>query len=124
MLEIIKEAGAILKDLPDLAIWILVGILFYKVVIVGSIFSVVKLTINKVHDVLTMPKVIKKNITISDKFIVHDGTYDKFLSLIEEIISYNRTVSERDYKGNYLHASDVEFIKEAIVEKRINDTKR
>lgn len=122
MIEIIKEAGAILKDLPDLAIWILIGILFYKTVIIGSIFSVTKLLINKVHDAITKPKVIEKKVTLDDMFITHDGTYEKFKSIISEMIYYNG--GDASSKGRFLHSSDVEFIKQAIIEKRKRDNEK
>ena len=38
------------KDLPTLAVWVLVGFLGYKLVVIGSVFGVVRLLIIKVHD--------------------------------------------------------------------------
>lgn len=121
MIEIIKEAGQILKDLPELAIWILLGILLYKVVIVGSIFGLIKLAILKLHDFLTKPKVLPpKEVSLDGYFIVHDGTYKKFRSVLEEMIHYN---SKNSVRNVYLHSQDVDFIKEAILEKRAKETK-
>lgn len=68
MLEIIKEAGTILKDLPDLAIWILVGILFYKIVFIGGVFGIIKLAIHKIHDVLKGPREVTHKLKIGSYF--------------------------------------------------------
>jgi len=37
-------------NLPTLAVWVLVGYLAYKVVVVGSIYGVIRLLIIKGHD--------------------------------------------------------------------------
>ena len=121
MLEIIKEAGTMLKDLPDLAIWILIGILFYKTLIIGSIFGVVKLVIIKTHDAITKPKVEQKSFTLDGRFICHDGTYDRFISFIDKVVRDNEV--ESSHKGKYLHRSDVDFIMKAYEEKRDRDNK-
>jgi hypothetical protein len=43
------------KTLPTLAIWVLAGILLYKVTIIGSIFGILKLLINRVFEWQTQP---------------------------------------------------------------------
>ena len=117
MLEIIKEAGTILKDLPDLAIWILVGILFYKVFIIGGTINLIKFIVNKVHDYLTKPKEVTTNVRIDNRFITHDGTYRDFLSLLDKIHSHVNTPS----KGEYLHHRDVQWMREAIEKQILED---
>jgi hypothetical protein len=47
------------KTLPTLAIWVLAGLLFYKVTVVGSIFGILKLLINKVFEWQAKPKQLK-----------------------------------------------------------------
>lgn len=96
MLEIIKEAGSILKDLPDLAIWILVGILFYKVAIVGSIFGIIKLAITKLHDFAIKPKIITRNFKI-DEFLI-SGCEHEFMALLSKMRKPGLT---------YIHKSDI-----------------
>ena len=49
LLELVIE---LLKELPEMAIWVLVIIAVYKVVVVGSIYSVSRLLINKAHDAI------------------------------------------------------------------------
>ena len=88
MLEIIKEAGSILKDLPDLAIWILIGIIFYKVVIIGSIFGIAKLAINRLHDYFVKPKVIERPIIFNDLKLVNEEAESALRNFLHLIIDH------------------------------------
>lgn len=111
MIEIIKEAGNILKDLPDLAIYILVGILFYKVVIVGSIFGLVKLAINSAKEMYMNPKKEIKTVKydFDGQVYSHDGALATLKGFLAEI---------RAFRGdNNLSMSEVQFLREAYHEK-------
>lgn len=115
MLEIIKEAGTILKDLPELAIWILLGILFYKVVIVGSIFGIIKLAINSAKEVAIKPKEKIIKYDIGKKFIKTDGAHSSFMELLDLL---NSGVS---INSDYVHRADVDFLVDAYKEKLEKD---
>jgi len=121
MIEVIKEAGAILKDLPEIAVWILLGILFYKITILGSIFGIIKLAINKLHDFSTRERVVKKTMTINDKIITADNTHMVLVDFLDNVIALN--IRESTHKGSYLHRSDIDSIKDAFHEKRARDKK-
>ena len=43
-------------NLPQMAIWVLVAFWAYKVVVIGSIYGVIRLAIVKLHDWLTTPR--------------------------------------------------------------------
>jgi len=118
MIEIIKEAGEILKDLPDLAIWILVGILFYKVFIIGGIIAVIKLAINKMHSIMEIssnnkvkPKEVVTKYEIDNYFIT--DAKDKFDLLIKELRGARTSINSK-----YIHNDDVCFLLDAIREKK------
>ena len=113
MIEIIKEAGTVLRDLPDLAIWILVGILFYKVFIIGGAIGLARFAITNLHDYLVRPKEVIKKFDLSGRFIVHDGTYERFKDLLDLVHEHRRD----SYKGRYLHGCDVKWLREAVQEK-------
>jgi hypothetical protein len=86
-MEELQTLVNIVEKLPSTALWVLAGIFAYKTIIIGSIFGLIKLTINKTHDFLTREKVIKyqfKNIYLYDsgeqlekllKDVVADGKY-------------------------------------------------
>lgn len=119
MLEILREAGTILKDLPELAIWILLGILVYKIFIVGGVIGLIKFAIGKMHSYLTLrnnnankPKEIVTKYDIGARFIKNDGTLGVFNQLLDEVhtgVGIN---------SDYIHKQDVQFLLDAVREKR------
>ena len=115
MLELIKEAAAILKDLPELAIWILVGILFYKVFIIGGTIGLIKFAITKLHNYMVNPKVVTKEVSIDGHFICTDSSFAAFLSVIS--IVANRSNNRNTYNSGKLWSSDVQWLREAVEEK-------
>jgi uncharacterized protein YqhQ len=114
---IVKELAEVLKDLPDLAIWIMIGILFYKVVIVGSIFGIIKLAITKAHDAITKPKTVVTEYKLDDVVYQYDGSLMKLKDFLRGVVSLNN--------GYRLSTDEVNFIIEAYEEKiqRENVTK-
>lgn len=120
MIEIIKELASVLKDLPDMAVYIMAGILFYKVFIIGGSISLAKYAINKLHDYLrtnsdnkVKPKEITTRYDIGGRFIKSDGTLGLFNQLLDEIQTGVNIDSQ------YIHKSDVDFLLEAVREKRL-----
>lgn len=131
-MELIREVLEVVKDLPDLAIWVLIGILFYKVVIVGSIFGIIKMAIEKSYNVFELKrddtiehdkavlksaylqqleeqeKKYRHEYTLDHEFICHDGTYEDFKSFLRLV------------KGEsmYIHKNDVDFLRQAYKEKQ------
>lgn len=55
----LKLLIGMVTNLPALAVWMLVGYLIYKVVVVSSVYGVIRLVILKVHDWATKPKDFK-----------------------------------------------------------------
>lgn len=45
----------LVRELPALALWVLVGFYAYKVVVIGSIYGVIRFSIEKLHDWKTRP---------------------------------------------------------------------
>ena len=56
MVDAMKEIMDIIKQMPELAIWVLAGLLFYKVVIIGSWFGIARLVIIKLYDGYSKPR--------------------------------------------------------------------
>lgn len=56
MIEAAKELLEMVKHMPEYTLWVLLGILFYKVFIIGGWISVARLLINKIHHWATTPK--------------------------------------------------------------------
>lgn len=88
------------SNLPTMAVWVLVGFFAYKVAVIGSVYGVIRLLITKTHDWLTKPKVV---------------VYDLKGICINEAVSLSLSAQiGRLPKNNYLHASDVVDLAEAI----------
>ena len=129
MLEIIKEAGTVLKDLPDLAIWILVGVLLYKVFIIGGFISVFKFTVNKVitylhnkKEIEARPKTIITKYEINKLFI--DDAMAEFEVLLDELrLQRMGGTSGGGFKSDYIHRSDITFLRCAMAEKKEREGK-
>lgn len=113
MVEAAKELLDLIKHAPEYTMWVLCGILFYKVFIIGSWIAIARLLINKVYDYLTTP--IEKTIEydINDRFITRDGAHIKFFALIDQV----RKLNKNGINSNYLHMQDVEWLEKAIIEK-------
>lgn len=144
-MEELKLLIEMVSDLPAMAIWVLVGFFVYKVVIVGSVYGVIKLGITKIHDVLQgmsdrAVKIAEQEASIEkeklaidsyaklgkrlDKMCIEGIEYD-LLDAVSKIKGsdgfYNRGVS-----GNsaYIHRSDVRWLLQAIEEKKSADVTR
>ena len=120
MIELIREVGGILKELPDMALYILVGLLFYKVFIIGSSFALAKFGITKLHDYL-INKPEKLSVTkfsLDKHFIIHNGTPDMFMELVRKMKNLSHNTA-----SNYVHESDVYYVIEAIQKKKEREKK-
>jgi hypothetical protein len=112
----LKELIQTVERLPGMVLWILGGYLVYKLVIVGSWVALFRLVVNKVHDFFTKPRTITREVCLSNRFITMDGTYTKFLDIIA-LTHGRRSKPNPAHKGDYLHRDDVEWMRQAIVEK-------
>jgi hypothetical protein len=102
------------SNLPSLAVWVLVGYLVYKVVVVGSIYGIIRLGIEKLHSVLIQ----RKN---GDLKAAVDGIVisDSMNGLMAQI----RRLPQKTAHGGsrYIHDSAVDWLREAIDAKEASD---
>lgn len=54
-------------DLPQMALWVLIGFFIYKVIIIGSIYGVIRFVTTKLHDYLVTRKNKVKEIDIKGR---------------------------------------------------------
>lgn len=99
-MEELKMAVELLGGAGSLALWALVVIYLYKVVIIGSIYGTIRFIVIKIHDWLVTPKTIQLRIGTT---IVDDATA---LALQVQI----SRLSER----GYLHMDGVQKLREAL----------
>lgn len=106
MVELVKELSGLIKDLPEFSIWILLGILFYKVVIVGSWLAILRLLILKCYDLLkplTEPK--PKQVYLGD-----------ILCMVSELRLKQILLQIKRPDLDYLHEDDVAWLDKVIKE--------
>ena len=97
-MEELKLLIEMVRNLPALAIWVLAGYLVYKLVVLGSIYGVLRLLIVKAHDFLTGPKQMK----LGRK------------SIDTETASALNEQLDRIGSMHYIHMSDVKTLREAL----------
>jgi len=110
MIEALKEVLTIIEKLPHMALWILAGLLFYKIVIIGSWFGIAKLLIERLHSFAMAFRLKPKQLSIADMVI--DGIHeDEIRDLLRS------TPLQRDLL--FVHRNHIEWIKTAIQEKKL-----
>lgn len=120
-MEELKLIMEMVRGLPQMAIWVLAGILLYKVAIIGSIFGVAKLLIERIHSWAMEPKdkLIRKSATVEVDAITITGEKANFLRQLERISGVSCRITTR-----YIHDSDIEWLTAAITEKMQRDEKK
>ena len=103
-------------NLPHMALWVLVGYLIYKVVVIGSIYGTIRFTVEKLHSYLTHRKVEYKEIRP-----MLDGMCIKAAS--ERLVAQLHRVRGRgvSIKTEYIHEQSVDWLREAIDDKIAKD---
>lgn len=106
----LKMMVEMVAKLPQLALWVLIGFWVYKVVVVGSIYGVIRFVVDRLHSWLVTPK---HNLLVHDVRLMLDGhciqgTKEGLVVQLERI---------KRATGKYVHGSDVEWLRSAIDEK-------
>lgn len=114
--EVVGDIGNLLEKFPSLAIWVLAGILFYKTIIIGSVFGLLRLLILRGYDAFMKPKVITTKHKIAGYFVGDESDAVHLVSIIKGC--------RRDSTGSYIHHSDIRFVEQAIKEKKERESKK
>ena len=127
-MEELKLLVSMVANLPSMALWVIAFFFIYKVSIIGSIYGVIRLAIQRFYDygisenAITKKEIIRQEIHFEDLIngIVVSGESAKFnfISLLK-YFAQNNTL----YKGSHIHQSHIDWLKEAIDEKISKDIK-
>lgn len=118
-METLQALAQIIKDLPDTAIWIIAIYFFFKLAVVGCIYGVIRLAIEKWHAVAIVrknPPPVEIKATIEAMTI--DGHAPALIAQLHRLrsVPYN-TVYLRDGAVDFLRAAlDAEFEKRKLQE--------
>jgi hypothetical protein len=124
MIDFLRELSGLIKELPDLAMYILIGVLVYKTFVMGGIFSLLRFAIKKAYDFATKPEIIIKQSKIKDEIISFDGSEDALESLLRMVRTSNKLainkpkeyISMREYYYN-ANIKHIKFITKCVEEK-------
>lgn len=122
-METLQLLADMIKDLPDLAIWVILAFFGYKLFMVGSTYFLVRLLITKAHSYLSMKKGIGEiqyvskpvdNNPIRD-LCMSNGVY---LSLQSSLLRLRKLDNRH---ARYLHSSDIDKLDRWIDQERIKE---
>ena len=111
-MEMLQQIIDMVKGMPELAIWVLAGLLLYKIVFIGPWFGIVRLLILKTYDWAVSKKQVTEVVEqklystdgeISKYLISDDKTKEQFFKLLGRIKNLKTRI-----KTNYLFDEDIE----------------
>lgn len=107
--------------LPSMAIWVIALFWAYKVVVVGSVYGVVRFGIAKAHDYLVQRKTIPPEIKRIEVQALVGGIcigseVEPLMAQIHRIVGKGINI-----KTDYIHGQSVRWLREAIDDKVAKD---
>lgn len=118
-MEELKLLVEMVAGLPSMALWVVAFFFIYKVSIIGSIYGVIRLAIQRFYEygisengksktVITKQEVHFEDL-INGLTITSDDTKFRLISLLKYFAKNNT-----NYRGEYIHSSHVDWLREAI----------
>jgi hypothetical protein len=121
-MEILDQVMGLLKEAPEMAIWVIVIIFAYKTIIVGSAYGLVRFCVGRLGDVIENIK--EKNLEIAQAV---ENKQVNLISKIDEVtisncqddllVQIKRLKGVSSEYGQYIHSSDVVWLRQAIDDK-------
>lgn len=113
-MEELKLLIDMVAHLPQMALWVLVGYLIYKLAVLGSIYGTIKFCAEKLHGwaVAKKTETVTREINLRDSLhgisITSDGTLDELIRQVR------RVCGKKAYKSQFIHTASVDWLREAI----------
>ena len=104
-MEEIKLLVELINTLPTLAVWALVLFFCYKIIIIGSVYGLIKFCVENMHNWLTAPRVVS-----------HDLGSGVISDALPELPAQLSRIKNRGSNTNspYIHTRDVRWLAKAI----------
>lgn len=103
------------SKLPAMAVWVLVGFYAYKVVIIGSIYGVIRFVAGRLFDWLQQRKAreveYKEIRPMLDGMCIQAET-DKLIAQLHRLRGKGLTI-----KSDYIHSQSIDWLRDAIDKK-------
>lgn len=121
-MEELKLLISMVAELPAMAVWVLVGFFAYKVVIIGSVYGVIRFVAGRLFDWLQQKKAreveYKEMRPMLDGMCIKDQT-DRLIAQLHRLRGKGTgTHSE------YIHSASVDWLRDAIDKKIENERVR
>lgn len=122
-MEELKALIGLVAGLPNAALWVIAALFAYKVVVVGSIYGVIRFSVERLYLWAITPreKIHTVNILgkINDMCITLDGSHDRLLEQLYRLRGKGTTG-----KTPYIHGCSVDWLTAAISEKEARDAEK
>lgn len=120
-MEELKILVGMVAGLPNTAIWVLAGYLLYKVVVIGSIYGVVRFGIEKLHNWLVTRKTIPPEVKTIEVWAMLDSLCiktepDRLIAQLHRLRGRGTGI-----QSDYIHRQSVDWLREAIDDKIAKD---
>jgi hypothetical protein len=114
----LKLLAEMVANLPAMALWVIAFFFGYKVVVVGSIYGVIRFVAQKAHESIVFYKSRPKEVQEIHK--IRDITITECMDdLIRQL---RRVAGKRVYNGSqHIHPASVDWLSEAITDKIAKD---
>jgi len=113
-MEELKLLIEMVSNLPSLAVWVLVGYLVYKVVVIGSIYGLARFGIEKLHGWATRDKTKEISLVMDD--VAWGSGKEAFVNQLRRIVG-----APESPHGYYMMATHAEWLRQAIDDKIAKD---
>ena len=115
-MEELKLLIGMVANLPQMALWVLCGFLAYKLAVIGSIYGVIRFTVEKLHDYLVKRRTEYKEVrTLVDGMCI-DAAVEPLMAQLHRLKGRKTGIA-----SSYIHRSSVDWLREAIDEKEARD---
>lgn len=115
-MEELKELVEVINTLPHLALWIIAGVTLYKVVVVGSIYGVIRYAVGKFVEWKTAPTEY-----YIDDVLVNERDAARIDAAVRSLISSSCHGTALE-GGRFMYSADIDKF-EAVVNEAIRKIK-
>lgn len=122
-MEELKILIGMVEKLPTLALWVIAFFFAYKVIVVGSVYGVIRFVVGKAAEAYRLRKEnVELRATIDGMCITCDGSHLMLMSQLDRLRGIHLN-DPRQSITSYIHAADVRWLQMAIDDKLLKDKK-
>jgi hypothetical protein len=115
-MEELKLLVEMVSNLPAMALWVIAFFFGYKVLIVGSIYGVIRFCVQKGYDSIVAWKIKAENKTYEVDRLVITGCFSALMDQLRRVRGKGTNIN-----SDYIHGCSVDWLREAIDEKIAKD---